>query len=94
MRAFKITFALILVLSSAALTGLIYIQSQGAGISTGLLLALVILCYAYDHRHHLFGADKPAGEPKKKSTVRHVALQQGRLTAMHQDGDIAARRGH
>ncbi|HUD50294.1 hypothetical protein [Parvibaculum sp.] len=88
MRAFKITFALLLVLASIAITGLTYIQSHGAGISTGILLVLVIVAYAYDHRHHLFGMDTP--EARRRSAVQTVALRQGRLTAMRQDGDIPA----
>jgi hypothetical protein len=92
MRAFKITFALILLLGSIALTGLIFVQSHGAGIATGLLLALVTVCYIVDHRHHLFGGERPSGDGKK-SAVRTVALRHGRLTAMHQDGAFA-RRGN
>jgi hypothetical protein len=93
MRAFKIMFALGLLVAGVTLTGLIFIRSQGGGIATGLLLALVTVCYIVDHRHHLFGREKPAGDAGK-SAVRTIALRQGRLTAMHQDGAFAPRSGH
>lgn len=89
MRAFKIVFAMLLILASVAITGLTYIQSHGAGISTGILLMLVITAYVYDHRHHLFGMETP--ELRRRSAVQTVALRHGRLTAMHQDGDIKLR---
>lgn len=85
MRAFKISLALILVLGSAVLGVLTYLQNHGAGISTGILLALVTVCYFVDHRHHIFGIEASAPDGSK-SKVRTVALRQGRLQAMHQDG--------
>ncbi len=94
MRAFKISVALVLVLGSAALAGLTYIQSHGAGISTGVLLALVIISYTYDHRHQIFGTGEPAGrEGDAPSSVKGVATKHGRLIAMHQDGAFAPRNG-
>ncbi|HEX7776151.1 MAG TPA: hypothetical protein VF449_06450 [Parvibaculum sp.] len=92
MRAFKMTFALMLLLASVVLTGMTFLKSHGAGIATGLLLGLVTICYIVDHRHHLFGKEPPTGDGKK-SAVRTVALRQGRLTAMHQEGAFA-RRGN
>jgi len=89
MRAFKIGLALILVLASAAITALTYLQSHGAGVSTGVLLLLVIVAYVYDHRHHIFGTRQPGGA--KRDHTQMIALHQGRLTAMRQDGDIRAR---
>jgi apolipoprotein N-acyltransferase len=82
MRTFKISIAVFLVLASSAITALTYLQSHGAGISTGILLLLVIVAYTYDHRHHIFGLEVPGSVRPRAQTV---AMHQGRLTAMRQD---------
>lgn len=90
MRGLKITFGVMLLLVSVAVTAACYLQSQGAGISTGSLLAIVITAYAYDHRRHLFSRSKPdaiAG----LSTGAKLAMHQGRLTALQQDGGLSHR---
>lgn len=89
MRAFKVGLALILVFGGATITALTYLQSHGAGISTGCLMLLIIIAYTYDHRHHIFGLDLPSAG--KRPSAQSVAMHQGRLTAMRQEGDIGAR---
>ncbi|HEY4345878.1 MAG TPA: hypothetical protein VGN05_16120 [Parvibaculum sp.] len=90
MRGFKITFGLALLLVSAFITVACYVQSHGAGIGTGSLLAIVIAAYVYDHRHHLFG-QTDGNAFADRSNATKIAMHQGRLTAMRHDGDIPAR---
>lgn len=89
MRAFKIGLTLILLFGGATITALTYLQSRGAGIATGCLVLIVVIAYAYDHRRHIFGLSVAAGG--QQPSAQAVALHQGRLTAMRQDGDIRAR---
>ncbi|MGB3809692.1 MAG: hypothetical protein WA943_06315 [Parvibaculum sp.] len=90
MRGFKITFGLALLLVSAGITAACYVQSHGAGIATGSLLAIVITAYLYDHWHHLFGGPK-SNAAAHRSSATTIAMHQGRLTAMRRDGDIPTR---
>jgi UDP-N-acetylmuramoylalanine-D-glutamate ligase len=90
MRGFKITFGLALLLVSALITVACYVQSHGAGIGTGSLLAIVITAYVYDHRHHLLG-QTDGNAFADRSNATKIAMHQGRLTAMRHDGDISAR---
>lgn len=84
MRAFKIGLTLILLFGGATIAALTYLQSRGAGIATGCLMLVVVIAYAYDHRHHIFGLGVVANGGKRPST-QAVVLHQGRLTAMTQD---------
>jgi|SRR5690606_38816399 hypothetical protein len=91
MRGFKITVLIVMLLGGALVTWLTYIQSHGAGISTGILLGLVIVSFLLDHRTHIFatgqrGKDNP-------ELARQIALRQARVTAMRQDGDIQGAHG-
>jgi UDP-N-acetylmuramoylalanine-D-glutamate ligase len=90
MRGFKIIFGVALLLASALITAACYVQSHGAGISTGALLAIVVTAYVYDHRHHLFGQAE-GNAFADRSNATKIAMHQGRLTAMRHDGDITAR---
>jgi hypothetical protein len=89
MRGFKITFGVVLLLVSIAITAACYVQSHGAGIGTGALLFIVVTAYLYDHWGHIFGMEQ-AEASGNLSTATKVAMRQGRLTAMKQDGDITA----
>lgn len=88
MRAFKIGMTLVLLFGGATIAALTYLQSRGAGIATACLMLVVVIAYAYDHRHHIFGLGIAAAG--KRPSPQTVALHQGRLTAMRQDGDIRA----
>lgn len=88
MRAFKIGLALTMLFGGATITALTYLQSHGAGISTGILILLMVFAFTYDHRHHIFGLEGPEGNLTPRA--RTLAMRQGRLTAMRQDGDITA----
>ncbi|MCE9651321.1 MAG: hypothetical protein K8R18_17000 [Parvibaculum sp.] len=89
MRRLKISFGAVLLLVSIAITAACYLQSHGAGIGTGALLFIVITAYIHDHWGHLLG--KPAtSSVGNLSAGTKVAMRQGRLTAMKQDGDIVA----
>ncbi len=84
MRTVKITFAFLLILASLAITGLTYIQSHIAGISTGILLVIVNAAYAFDHRHSLFGIEGP--DSPARPVTQTVALRHGQIIATRQDG--------
>jgi len=90
MRGFKITFGIMLLLASVAVTAACYLQSHGAGIGTGSLLAIVITAYVYDHWQHLFGRSKH-NAAAGLSTGTKLAMHQGRLTALQQDGGLSRR---
>ena len=84
MKTIKIAFAFLLLLASVAIASLTYIQSHIAGISTGILLVIVNVAYAFDHRHALFGVEHPVGADRP--AVQTVALHHGQIVATRQDG--------
>jgi hypothetical protein len=87
MRGLKIIFGVLLLLVSVAITAACYVQSHGAGIGTGALLFIVITAYVYDHWRHIVGNDTPRG--KKQLTATETAIiNQGRIIAQRQDGEI------
>jgi hypothetical protein len=90
MRGFKIIFGLALLLVSMAITVACYVQSHGAGIGTGALLAIVITAYIYDHWRHLFGRPETSAVANRSNATK-IAMNQGRLTAMRHDGEFSAR---
>lgn len=88
MRGLKITFGIMLLLVSVAVTAACYLQSHGAGIGTGSLLAIVITAYVYDHGHHLFRRSR-SNAVAGLSTATKLAMHQGRLTAL--DRNLSSR---
>lgn len=89
MRDVKFIAGLLILAGSVLLTWACYLQSPGAGIGTGILLAIVIIAFFYDHRHHIFHNEEPS-DRTGRSLPMQVAMRQGRLSAMRQDGDISA----
>lgn len=88
MRDVKFIVGLLILAASVLLTWACYLKSPGAGIGTGTLLFIVIIAFFYDHRHHIFYGEAP--DRPGRSIPMTMAMRQGRLTAMRQDGDISA----
>jgi hypothetical protein len=89
MRRLKIVFGALLLLASIAVTAACYLQSHGAGIGTGALLFIVITAYVHDHWNQLLGRSATNGIDNL-SVGTKLAMHQGRLTAMKQDGNLTA----
>tara|TARA_R110000868_G_scaffold129632_6_gene338688 strand:+ start:5314 stop:5586 length:273 start_codon:yes stop_codon:yes gene_type:complete len=89
MRDVKYIAGLLILAASVLLTWACYLQSPGAGVSMGILLAIVIIAFFYDHRRHIFHNEAPADRPGRSMPMQ-MAMRTGRLTAMRQDGDISA----
>lgn len=86
MRTFKIVFLWALIALCVGLTGIIYLQSEGAATAVGSLLLLVIVSFAYDHRASIFGKGEAAA-------IRHdeaVGASVGHAVAMSRfaDGEV------
>lgn len=86
MRDVKYILGLLLLAGSSLLTWACYLQSPGAGISTGILLAIVILSFLYDHGRHIFKG-KPAEPRHERSHAMSLAMRQGRNEALRGSGD-------
>jgi uncharacterized membrane protein YfcA len=86
MRTFKIVVLWILVALCVGLTGVIYLQSEGAALAVGSLLLLVIVSFLYDHRASIFSKSEAAA-------IRHdeaVGASVGHAVAMSRfaDGEV------
>ncbi len=88
MRDVKFIVGLLILAGSVLLTWARYLQSPGAGIGTGILLAIVIIAFFYDHRRHIFNNEEPS-DRTGRSMPMQMAMRQGRLSALRQDGDIS-----
>tara|TARA_R110000868_G_scaffold115630_3_gene308704 strand:+ start:5132 stop:5401 length:270 start_codon:yes stop_codon:yes gene_type:complete len=88
MRDVKFIVGLLILAGSVLLTWACYLQSPGAGIGTGILLAIVIIAFFYDHRRHIFNNEEPS-DRTGRSMPMQMAMRQGRLSALRQDGDIS-----
>ena len=92
MRSLKMIFVVVFFAASVVVSVLTYIQSHGAGIATGLLLALVIIGYVLDNRHHLTVRDiVPEQDVATTGTMaaqRQVAMRHARVLSQQEDGDV------
>ncbi|WP_339614009.1 hypothetical protein [uncultured Parvibaculum sp.] len=86
MRMLRMFTAGVLAIGGAALTVLILLQNQGAGISVGTLAALCFIAFVYDNRQGMFGGEAKAKKVSKeaqRAAVSHVhamsRLQAGRI---------------
>ncbi|MES1990879.1 MAG: hypothetical protein V4441_08005 [Pseudomonadota bacterium] len=80
MRKAKIIFGLVLFGICAGVTFACYLVSHGAGIGTGILLAIVVSSFLYDHGRHIFRGT-PAPTTKQSVAVK-TAMMQGQLSAL------------
>ena len=86
MRTFKITVTLILAAFCIGVTGAIYLQSEGAAISVGALLFLVIVSFLYDHRSTIFSSE-PARSRLHDDKVG-TAVAQGAAFTRFAEGEV------
>ena len=86
MRAFKIIVAIVLSAFCIGITGSIYLQSEGAAISVGLLLFLVIASFLYDHRRSIFSGE--ASRPRIQDEKTATAVAQGAAFTRFAEGEI------
>ncbi|MBO6633512.1 hypothetical protein [Parvibaculum sp.] len=86
MRTFKITVALVLAAFCIGVTGAIYLQSEGAAISVGALIFLVIVSFLYDHRRSIFTSDPARSHLKDDKTATAVA--QGAAFTRFAEGEV------
>ena len=86
MRTFKITVAIILAAFCIGITGAIYLQSEGAAISVGALLVLVIVSFLYDHRRSIFSSAPRRSRLHDERTATAVA--QGAAFTRFAEGEV------
>lgn len=86
MRTFKIVVALLFAAASIGVTGAIYLQSEGAAIAVGLLLALVIVSFLIDYRKSIFRGGAPRG--KSFTDKAGVAVAQGTALTRFAEGEV------
>ena len=75
MRMLRMFTAGVIAIGGAALTVLILLQSQGAGISVGALAALCFVSFVYDNRQSLFNGEVKAKKTSKeaqRAAIGHV----------------------
>tara|TARA_R110002110_G_scaffold63285_11_gene176153 strand:+ start:6034 stop:6321 length:288 start_codon:yes stop_codon:yes gene_type:complete len=86
MRVFKITIAILLTVFFLGVTAAIYLQSRGAALSVGLLLALILATFLFDHRRSIFGGKRVHSRALGENT--RLAVAEGTaLTRLH-EGEV------
>lgn len=86
MRIFKIVVALLLAATCIGVTGAIYLQSEGAAIAVGLLLALVVVSFLIDHRKSIFSGG--ARRDKSLADKAGVAVAQAAALTRFAEGEV------
>lgn len=86
MRVFRIIIVASLSVFFLGVTAAIYLQSRGAALSVGLLLALIVASFIFDRRHSLFGRRRTRGHGLSENTRLAVA-QSAALTRL-QEGEV------
>ncbi len=86
MRTFKIIVALILAAFCIGVTGAIYLQSEGAAISVGSLIFLVIVSFLYDHRRSIFSGGPSRARLQDEKTA--TALAQAAAFTRFAEGEV------
>lgn len=97
MRNVKAILLVLLFAGAVVCSVQIYLQSPGAGISMGLLSALVLISLVFDSRHGLFGQESLAEEEVAAGSMavqRKIAMRHARSLSAQEDGDIPALRRH
>ncbi|MDZ4380357.1 MAG: hypothetical protein U0942_03345 [Parvibaculum sp.] len=92
MRTFKIVIAAILAALLVGVTGAIYLQSEGAAMSVGSLLALVLLSFVYDNRSQLFGGG--AATARAPGGKAGVAIGQATALTRFGEGEVRGTPGY
>lgn len=87
MRTFKIIVAVALAALCIGLTGAIYLQSEGAALSVGTLLVLVIVSFLYDNRRSIFSGDKSMRAKLADEKTASAVAQAAALTRLS-EGEI------
>lgn len=86
MRDVKFIVGLLLLAGCSLVTLACYLQSHGAGIAMGILFAIVIISFFYDHGRDIFG--RKAADHPDLERIRDAAIKHTRMTAMVEDGDL------
>ncbi|PKQ05544.1 MAG: hypothetical protein CVT73_11585 [Alphaproteobacteria bacterium HGW-Alphaproteobacteria-12] len=86
MRVFKIIVAASLSVFFLGVTVAIYLQSHGAALSVGLLLALIVASFLFDRRRSLSARSRTRGRGLSENT--RLAVSESAALTRLQEGEV------
>ena len=86
MHMLRMFTAGVIAIGGAALTFLILLQNQSAGISVGTLASLCFIAFVYDNRHGLFGGEAKAKKASKEA--QRAAISHAHTVSRLQSGEM------